>query len=195
VTAPDIVVALGAVVDALEGLGVRYHVGGSVASSAQGIARSTLDVDIVADLRESHALRLAELLEGDFYVDAEMIRDAVRRESSFNVIHLATMMKVDVFAIKARPYSRQAFERMQTASLEDRDGAREFYLCAPEDTILAKLEWFEMGGEVARRQWDDALGVVEVQGDSLDRDYLEHWAADLGLRHLLERLLAAAGRS
>lgn len=188
---PDIVVALGAVVDVLEQLGVRYHVGGSVASSAQGIARSTLDVDIVAGLREAHAAPLAELLGGEFYVDADMIRDAVRREASFNVIHLATMMKVDVFAIKQRAYSRQAFERMQNATLEDRDGAREFFLCAPEDTILAKLEWFEMGGEVARRQWDDALGVVRVQGELLDRAYLERWAADLGLSDLLERLLAA----
>ena len=194
-SSPDIIVALGAVVDALEQLGVRYHVGGSVASSAQGVARSTLDVDIVAGLREAHATRLAELLEGEFYVDADMIRDAIRREASFNVIHLATMMKVDVFAIRTREYSRQAFERMQTAALEDRDGAREFYLCAPEDTILAKLEWFQMGGEVARRQWDDALGVLEVQGDLLDRDYLERWAAELGLTDLLERLLLEAVES
>jgi len=172
----------------LERLGVRYHVGGSVASSAQGIARSTLDVDIVAGLQDAHAAKLAELLEGEFYVDADMISDAVRREASFNVIHLATMMKVDVFAIKKREYSRQAFERMQTATLEDRRGARVFYLCAPEDTILAKLEWFQMGGGVARRQWDDALGVVKVQGTALDRDYLERWAADLGLADLLEQL-------
>jgi hypothetical protein len=195
VRSPDIIVALSAVVDALEEIGVRYHVGGSVASSAQGIARSTLDVDIVADLRESHASRLARLLEGEFYVDVDMIRDAVRRESSFNVIHLATMMKVDVFAIKTRPYSRQAFERMQTATLEDRRGAREFYLCSPEDTILAKLEWFEMGGEVARRQWDDALGVIRVQGESLDRGYLERWAAELGLAELLVKILGEADDS
>lgn len=194
-TTPDIITALGPVIDALEALGVRYHIGGSIASSAQGVARATLDVDIVADLREADAAQLAEMLEGDFYVDGEVIRNAVRRKASFNVIHLPTMMKIDVFAVKERPYSRQAFERMRADTLEDRDGARRFFFCAPEDTILAKLEWYRSGGEVARRQWDDALGVLKVQAAALDRDYLERWAADLGLTDLLERIFADAGEA
>lgn len=49
-------------VAALEAVGVRYRVGGSVASSALGVPRSTLDVDIVCTLEQSHVEALTELL-------------------------------------------------------------------------------------------------------------------------------------
>src|SRR5438552_6748490 len=97
----DILLALTPVVEALEGLGVRYHIGGSLASSAHGIGRSTADADLVADLRSEHARPLTNLLQDDYYVDEEMILDAISRRSTFNVIHLETMLKVDVFILPA----------------------------------------------------------------------------------------------
>jgi len=85
------------VIDALEKLGVRYLIGGSLASAIYGVPRATMDADLVADLRVEHAEALARALADAFYVDAEMIRDAVRQQRSFNVIHLETAFKVDVF--------------------------------------------------------------------------------------------------
>jgi hypothetical protein len=79
----DIVLALLPVVEAFEELGVASRVGGSVASSALGVPRSTLDVDVVCELEERHARPLAERLAGAFYVDGDMIRDAVARRASF----------------------------------------------------------------------------------------------------------------
>ena len=58
-TTSDLVVALAGVTRAFDALRVRYFVGGSAASSAYGMARSTLDVDIVAELEPSHADRLS----------------------------------------------------------------------------------------------------------------------------------------
>src|SRR5947209_19734117 len=94
------------VANALTEAGVAYLVGGSLASSQFGIPRSTQDVDLVADLRQKQVAPLVDVLQADFYIDAQMIGDAIRRKSSFNIIHLATMYKVDVFLPPAHPWAR-----------------------------------------------------------------------------------------
>jgi hypothetical protein len=186
----DIVAALEPVVDALVGLGVRYRVGGSVASSALGVPRSTLDVDVACELRHEHVSGFVARLADAYYVDADMIEDAIRRQSSFNVIHLATMLKVDVFVRKGRPFEEQSFERVTRRPLEDAPGARSFDVTTAEDIILHKLEWFRLGGEVSERQWTDVVGVIAVQGAVLDLAHLRRWARELGVLALLERALA-----
>lgn len=186
-TAPDLLAALEPVVTALDDLGVEYSVVGSVASSAYGIARSTLDADIVANLSASSVDELVTRLETDYYVDLDAARDAVRRRSMFNVIHLATMIKVDIYVLSSRDFDRSSFARRVARALPDAEGARSYHLDTPEDTILHKLEWYRAGGEVSDRQWADIVGVIAVQGDTLDRTYLDRWAADLGVSELLER--------
>ncbi len=188
----DILAALSNVVDVLDDLGVRYHVGGSVASSAHGIARATLDVDIVADLKRDHARAFAEGLESDYYVDEHIVAEAIGRCGSFNVIHLATMIKIDVFVLKTREYDKRAFERMIPDTLEEGENARLFFLASPEDTILNKLEWYRTGGEVADRQWRDVLGVLKVQAKDLDMDYMRHWAHEIDVDDLLDRAVKEA---
>jgi hypothetical protein len=190
---PDIVAAAEPVVKAFEKLEVPYFIGGSVASSAYGVARATLDVDIVSDLKPEHVHPLVEMLESDYYIDEKMILDAIHRSSSFNLMHLETMLKVDVFVVKDRPYYREAFKRKRKDSLDEEQGAAEFYLASSEDIILSKLEWFRMGGNVSERQRDDVLGVLKVQGDSLDVKYLRYWAAELGIADLLEQAFRDAG--
>jgi hypothetical protein len=190
---PDIVAAAEPVVKAFEKLGVPYYIGGSVASSAYGVARATLDVDMVSDLKPEHVHPLVEMLESDYYIDEKMILDAIHRSSSFNLMHLETMLKVDVFVVKDRPYYKEAFKRKRKDSLDEEQGAAEFYLASSEDIILSKLEWFRMGGNVSERQWDDVLGVLKVQGDSLDVKYLRYWAAELGIADLLEQAFRDAG--
>lgn len=190
---PDIVAAVEPVVKAFEKLEVPYFIGGSVASSAYGVARATLDVDIVSDLKPEHVHPLVEMLESDYYIDEKMILDAIHRSSSFNLMHLETMLKVDVFVVKDRPYYKEAFKRKRKDSLDEEQGAAEFYLASSEDIILSKLEWFRMGGNVSERQRDDVLGVLKVQGDSLDVKYLRYWAAELGIADLLEQAFRDAG--
>jgi hypothetical protein len=181
------------VIEALEGLGVPYLIGGSLASAVHGVARATVDTDLVVDLRLEHAEQLAQALSGAFYVDAESIRDAIRHRSSFNVIHLETMFKVDVFVRKQRPFDQAQFER-RMAQVVATDPERTAYVASPEDTVLTKLEWYRMGGEVSDRQWRDVLGVLKVQGERLDLEYLRRWATALGVADLLEQALVQAGR-
>ncbi len=184
--------ALAPLADAFDALGVAYHVGGSVASSARGIARATLDVDVVAALRLEHRPSLIERLAGEYYVDEGAVRRAVEQESSFNAIHLASMIKIDVFVPGADRFEQAAMARASSGPLEGGVAARSFPIATTEDMIIKKLRWYRSGGEVSRRQWKDVQGMLRVVGGGLDRPYLERWADELGLRALLDRALGEA---
>jgi hypothetical protein len=189
--APEILAALAPIVEALEELGVAYHIGGSVASSVYGIPRLTIDADLVADLRLEHVRPLVKQLEVEYYIDADAVRDAIRRRSSFNAIHLDTMLKVDVFIPKMRAFDQEELRRTRQEILAE--GTRSFYMSSPEGTILNKLECYRMGGEVSDRQWNDILGALKVQGTALDMVYMQRWAKALQVTDLLERALVEAG--
>lgn len=190
---PDTVAALVPVVAQFARLGVPYQLGGSVVSSAHGVARSSLDVDLVADLGQQHVAPLVAALRDSYYIDSRMISDAIARKSCFNLVHLATSFKVDVFVLKNRAYDRVAMSRAQAVALDPSDPSARFSVASAEDIILAKLEWFRLGDEVSERQWNDILGVMKVQQQNLDRAYLAKWAAELRVGDLLERAWKAAG--
>jgi hypothetical protein len=183
--------ALLPVVEALVALDVPYYVGGSVASSVTGVARATLDVDLVTALQRQHAEPLAAALASYYYVDVEMISQAIRRCSSFNVIHLTTMFKVDMFVPEDTPFARANMQRR--VALEVPELGRTLYFCAPEDIVLHKLLWYRAGSGVSDRQWYDLQGVLRLQAQELDLTYLRHWAAALGMSALLHRALEEAG--
>ena len=188
----DIFRAVVPLIKAFERLGVSYYIGGSVASSAYGKARATMDVDCVSDLTSAHIKNLVEILKNEFYADEDMIREAVDNRSSFNLIHLETMLKVDVFVVKSRSYDREALQRRKKDTLDEGEGAPEVYLASPEDVVLSKLDWFDQGGRGSEKQWNDVLGVLMVQKGRLDLEYLEHWAGQLSLLDLLRKALSQA---
>ena len=176
------------VTQTLERLGIPYAVGGSLASSLHGVMRSTLDVDIVADMRLKHIPPLVEALSKEFYADDEMMKDAIDHQSSFNLIHYETAFKVDIFIRKARPFDQMQLERRRTAVIAT-DPEQSIYVTSPEDVILSKLEWYRMGGEVSERQWRDILGVLKTRSGELELAYLEKWAKELKVSDLLARAL------
>ncbi|MCL4263050.1 MAG: hypothetical protein KJ069_07535 [Anaerolineae bacterium] len=174
-----------------EKLGIPYVIGGSLASTLYGMVRTTQDSDIVAEMRLEHLQPFVEALQDEFYVDSAMIAESIQRHSSFNIIHHETMFKVDVFIPRPRPFlqSQLARAQRQTFNFGTEVSAK---FASPEDTILAKLEWYRLGGEVSDRQWRDILGILKTRAGELDVAYLRQWAATLRVTDLLERALSAA---
>lgn len=190
---PRIYGALKPVIATLDQLDVVYCVGGSVASSIHGIPRTTLDVDVVCDLKLSDVDPFVRFLEPTYYVSEDAVKSAVLHQGSFNLVHYDTMMKVDVFKLKRREFDLQAMQRRVYRPASGATADTHLYLSSPEDIILNKLEWYRMGEQVSERQWLDVVNVMKVQGELLDRGYLQQWAGDLNLADLLARALTEAG--
>jgi hypothetical protein len=190
--APDILAAIQPVVEVFERLGVSYYIGGSVASSAYGIARSTMDVDMVSDLTEQHVPELFKNLSASYYIDESMMLTAINNRSSFNLIHLETMFKVDIFIVKQGQFHKEVLKRRRKDTLDDELPTAQFYLASPEDLILNKLDWYRSGGSISERQWSDVQGILKVQDNLLDIEYLRHWGTKLKLMDLLEQALRDA---
>ena len=184
-TEPILVTLL--VTEALEALHIPYFIGGSLATAVHGVARATMDVDLVADIYQEQIHPLLDALGSDFFADREMIMNAIQQGISFNIIHKETMFKVDIFPAKNRAYDHSQFKRRSAYMLAE-DPQRQAYVASPEDNILSKLEWYRLGGEISDRQWQDVLNVLKIQGDRIDREYLVHWAEALGVSDLLARV-------
>jgi hypothetical protein len=168
-----------------ENLHIPYFVVGSMVTAVHGVARATMDVDLVADLGVEQVAALIEMFEPEFFADSEMIQNAIRDARSFNVIHRETLFKVDVFPHHGRPFDVSQFSRCRSLQLTE-DPAETVYVCSPEDNILAKLEGYELDSRVSDRQWRDILNVLAIQGDRLDFGYLTDWALQLSVDKLLE---------
>jgi hypothetical protein len=171
-----------------EELNIPYLSGGSLASTIYGMVRTTQDVDIIADMKLGHVNPFIAALKSEFYLDDELIADSVLHNSSFNIIHRQTMFKADVFIPWESPFqqSQHTRARKQILSTQPEISA---YFASPEDTILAKLDWYRKGNDISERQWRDVLGVLKLRQGDLDLEYLRKWATELNISDLLEKAL------
>ncbi len=184
----DLVNALQNVKVTFDSLGIRYFVGGSVASSFHGAMRSTMDVDIVADLGLSHVNPILASVANEFYASGPAMRDAIERRSSFNLIHLPTSFKVDVFVSRRRAFDVSCFDRSSVNRIGTAENGIDMPLASVEDILLAKLEWYREGNEVSQRQWDDVTRLMKLHRTNMDWSYLESTSDELQVRNLLDRL-------
>lgn len=161
--------------------GLTHMVVGSFASNYHGVPRMTQDADIVVEGSRSAVLALVRLLSDEFYVSEDAALEAIRYRKLFNAIHLETGFKIDVIVKKARPFSDEELRRRLSGVM----GAEPAAFATPEDTVLTKLEWAKEGD--SERQYNDAVGVIQVQSDALDWDYIDRWAGELGVSELVAR--------
>lgn len=172
------------VLEAFDSLGIAYAIGGSLASGIHGITRYTADADVSVEPFEGLESQLVARFGPDYYASVEAIRQALRDRSTFNIINTSVGFKVDVFIRKDRPFDRSLMARRIFAAMADAP-ERPVAVVTAEDSILLKLEWYRLGGEISDRQWSDILGIFKVQGDRLDQAYLDRWAVELGVADLL----------
>ncbi len=178
----------------LKSLDIPYYIGGSVASSFQGEVRYTEDLDLVVNIQSSQTQSMLEVFSKDFYISEIAIDDAMRgRTSSFNVIDLETTEKADIFVMRNDPFALSKMARRKLYVPVNRSESDAIYLCSPEDTVLQKLVWSRMTKNESQRQWRDVLGVLKLQGDRLDFNYLQKWAVELNLHDLLQTAFTESG--
>lgn len=174
----------------LDQLDIPYMIGGSGASSVHGVTRTTADVDLIVKMGARDVEPLANELRRDFYIDEDQVRAAIVHARSFNLIHYQSSYKFDIFPLIDDRYQQTQFgrRRFEASSIFTGEPV-ELAVSSPEDVILSKLRWFRLGGEISEQQWNDVLGVIAVQKDKLDLNYLREWAEKLGIADLLNRAL------
>jgi len=169
---------LARIVAALDGANVPYMVAGSLASTHYSLPRSTFDVDIVIDPTLAALTSFVQALSPDaYYVDLESALEAFHLQRQFNVIDMATGWKVDFIIRKHRPFSVEEFRRRVATEMF----GVSVHVATAEDTVIAKLEWAQLGGG-SERQLRDVREIVDARGTDLDRGYVERWVDELGLR-------------
>lgn len=184
----ELIDALTPVVAAFGALGIRHFIGGSVASSFHGATRSTMDVDVVCELTEDKISAFIAAFGRDFYISKSAVHDAVRRKSCFNLIHMPTSFKVDVFVSRGRPFDAESMRRSSSQRLGE-GRTIDVPIATAEDSIISKLEWYQLTNESSERQWDDVSRLIKLLGDAADFDYLKHAAESVGVSDLLVQLL------
>lgn len=166
----------------LNELGIAYMLTGAYAVSFYGKPRTTHDIDLKVEINNSDIKKIYNAFKSSFYVSEEMIENAIKWQSMFNLIDNETQTKVDFWIVKETDFDKERFKRRILAKIHDVD----IYVSSAEDIIIIKLMWFKDSN--TQKHFDDALGIVEVQQNRLDLEYLKKWSNKLSLNSLLKKL-------
>jgi hypothetical protein len=175
------------VVGRLNKLDIPYMLSGALATSFYGRIRSTHDIDLVVEIVQQHAERIFEAFNDDYYTSRDMIEEAIRHRSMFNLIHNETTTKVNLWMLEDSAFDRERFSRRSEEDLEGMPVS----ISTPEDLIIIKLDWFKRSGVL--KHYEDALGIVLVQQNSLDIEYIRRWCERQSTIGLFNRLHDEAG--
>lgn len=175
------------VMDKINNLGFPYMITGGIATLFYGKPRITHDIDVIVAISQNFIPKIIETFKEDFYVSEEGIRDAIFNKTMFNIIHPDTGIKVDFWLLKDSEYDRVMFQRR----LKKEIFGKEVYISTPEDAIIEKLHWHKESD--IDKHFDDALGILQVQHENLDFDYIEQWAEKLEISDIWEKLKKEIG--
>ncbi len=160
---------------------IPYMFTGSMAANFYTTPRMTRDIDVIIELKEADVDRLCNLFEKDFYVDRDIIINAIKKSGMFNMIHYESVFKVDFIVRKDDKYRREEFKRRKQIIFE----GMEIYVAAPEDLILSKLYWAK--DSLSELQLGDVKNLIKGV-KSLDEDYLKQWARYLNIEKLYRKI-------
>ncbi len=176
---------MGLIVKALESSEIPYMITGSQASAFYGEPRFTMDIDIVAELKEEQVDDFVRFFPGnEFYCDKDMIKAEIKRRGQFNIIHSTSGLKIDIILTKATSFSETEFSRRKRGLLFPK---QEAYFTSPEDVIIKKMDFYREGG--SEKHLRDITGILKISGDIIDIDYITKWADNLSLRDIWDAIL------
>ena len=177
-TTPELL-ALSDLCARLDGANIAYMLTGSLAMSFYARPRMTRDIDLVIELEAVQTPSLIDALGVQYHADADAIAASIRGARPWNIIHLPSVVKIDLIPRKDTPYRRVEFERRRKVDL----AGVPVWIVRVEDLILSKLEWSRDSRSEQQRR--DVKLLLETP---LDRAYLDEWAARLGLEQLLSEV-------
>jgi hypothetical protein len=174
----------------LENLRIPYLVTGSVAAMAFGEPRLTNDIDVVAAVGHEHIKDLMTAFpEEEFYISEDAVRDAVRRQTQFNIIHPASGMKIDIIIRKRTPFNDSRFSRIRRIKAGENF---ETNFAAPEDIILMKMQYYRDGG--SEKHLRDISGILKISESEIDKNYIALWARRLNLMDVWNLIIEKTGK-
>jgi hypothetical protein len=188
---PDTLYALNTIAEIFARLNISYYIGGSLASAAYGMGQSAKDIDLVIELSSAQIPQFVALLQPHYYVDEQNIYTAMREHKKFTIIHLDTLLFIDIIVPYSSLFEMQVKNRVRWQILEET--RYPLPLPSPEDIILIKLFLHRGDKKIPDALWNDILGVLKVRRVVLDLMYLEKWAAYLSITNLLEQAYIDSG--
>lgn len=163
-----------------EQLGINYMLTGSMAMVHYAMMRMTNDVDIVIEVSTSDTSKIISKFEPDYYVPQVRVADAIERKFMFNLLHQATLVKIDCVVRKDDAFQREAFSHREKVRFYDFD----VWIISRDDLILSKLNWAKnTGSEMQMRD------VANILRNGYDKNYVEVWAEKLEVSNLLSKCL------
>ncbi|MBI3270394.1 MAG: nucleotidyltransferase [Planctomycetes bacterium] len=174
-------------VEALDAMRLRYAVIGGLAFSAWAQPRATRDVDLYCELPPAQLDSLqAELEARGFHAPA--VREDLARFGAFRCRSRQDGVFLDLFDAIG-PLGQAILDRRRALPIE----GRTLWLCTPEDLVVLKA--FSQ----RERDFEDLTTLVARLGPTLDRPYIDRWAAKLdegmGSDEVRERLRRARARA
>ncbi len=165
---------------------LTYLVVGSIATIAYGEPRFTNDIDIVLDLSDDQIAEFCSSFPGeDFYISRTAVEQAVRQRFQFNVIHPASGLKIDFIVLSESDFDQSRVQRRRELPVLTNGSA---WFASPEDVILKKMVYHKEGG--SDKHLRDIAGVMRIQGDRLDRDYVANWANSMDVAEVWSEIVA-----
>ncbi len=188
---PNIINAITPISTLFRRMNIAYCLTGTIASSIYGMQRAAFDIDFIAGIGPKAIAFLLENLSSTYYFDKATIKEANICKTSFEGLHIESVLRVNIHSFHTGTFAEEMYRRVQTHILTKDDKA--FCIASPEDIVLTQLLEYEAGGEVADDRWNELLGVLKVQKETIDSSYLEQWAVTLGIGNLLRRAFEDAG--
>lgn len=181
----------------LKALGLPAYVAGSIASSLHGMQQLAQDCDLVVHMDERTLSSFAMLFEQDYAFERDALQEAVQHHTAFSLIHLDSLMKIDMVIPRRDTFDEAMLPLVASHTLDTRYPP--FQLASAAEMLLFKLQRYvhdersRTDGMKDDAEWNDLLGMLKVQGPTLDRALLESWVIALSLDEAWQHALIDAG--